>query len=183
MSKKMKIVVSVLVWIFVLITTAAISYHVIEYPFKALSANIEIRQLSNEDLKYYVNYLDKYRNDDGSFEYLNEHFEIDLSVPNEYCAVKVIVEFKNTSSIMGMTPEYLIPRSDNDVIGFSVASLKYFGFDPGEIGDVTCEFICRRNGMTDEELRDYIFGLNYYFVQYDGDLGEKQSKLSLKKFA
>ncbi|MCM1364503.1 MAG: hypothetical protein NC122_01120 [Faecalibacterium sp.] len=183
MSKKMKIVVLVLVCIFVLAITAAISYHAIVYPFKALSVDVEVHPMTKSELKYCAHELNKYRNDDGYFEYLNENFEFDSGDPDEYCCIKVIVEFKNTNSIRKMKPKYLIPCSDNDVIGYSVQQLKYDSFEPGETGDVTCRFYCRRNGMTDEELRNYIFNLNYYFVQSDVHFNERQSKLSLKKFA
>ncbi|MCM1484788.1 MAG: hypothetical protein NC122_01115, partial [Faecalibacterium sp.] len=153
------------------------------YPFKALSVDVEVHPMTKYDIEDCAHELYKYRNDDRHFEYLNENVEFDSGDPDEYCYVKVIVEFKNTNAIIAMVPMGLIPCSDNDVIGYSVKPLKYDTFEPGETGDVTCRFHCRRNGMTDEELRNYILNLDYYFLQRDSDFGQRQSKLSLKKIA
>ncbi|MCM1484787.1 MAG: hypothetical protein NC122_01110 [Faecalibacterium sp.] len=183
MSKKMKIVVLVLVCIFVLAITAAISYHAIVYPFKALSVDVEVHPMTKYDIEDCAHELYKYRNDDRHFEYLNENVEFDSGDPDEYCYVNVIVKFKNTSAIIDVVLKGLIPCSDNDVIGYTVASLKDDNFEPGETGNVTSFFHCRRNGMTDEELKNYILNLDYYFLQWNKYFGDRQSKLSLKKIA
>ena len=81
-----------------------------------------------------------------------------------------------------MTPKYLTLRTDNDVIGFSESSLKYESVLPEETGEVISRFICRRNGMTDKELMNYILSLDFYLVQSDNVFGEKQSKISLEEF-
>ncbi len=182
MSKKKKIVISVfLACIFALTVAGAIAYHAIAYPFKAVNANIKITQFANYDLMDNINYLNGHRSY-SYFEYLNEDFEFDLNDPNEYCYVRVSVDFKNSGSLT-MTPKYLIPKVDNDVIGFSVRQEKYSSLLPEEVGEVFSDFVCRRNGMTDKELTEYILGLDFYFLQNDNILGEKQSKISLKKFA
>lgn len=172
---------SVLICIATLTVAGAIFYHAIAYPFNAMNAYVKITQFTDYDLMYYANYLDEHRNNSSYIYYLNQGFEFDINTPNEYCFAIITVEFKNSGALT-MTPKYLTLRADNDVIGFSESSLKYETALPGESVEVVSCFICRRNGMTDKELTDFILGLDFYLVQNDNILGEKQSKVSLKKF-
>ncbi len=120
--------------------------------------------------------------DDEYVDYRNEGFDFDLNAPQEYFVAVLSVEVRNTGPLT-MEPKYLTLKKDNDIVGFSVSSLKYSSVLTGRTGRVVSRFICRRNGMTDAQLKEFLLGLDFCLVQEDNIFGETRSRVSLKDFA
>ena len=175
-TKKKKAII-VLCALAVFAAAGAAVYRSVARPLEIEYGRIEVHSFSDYDLNYYKRFLEEHReNNKNAIDYINKDFKLD-GVSEDYCTVMLTYVFNNSGKIR-ITEKGLIPRKDNDVIGFSVASLKNSSFSPGETGKEKAIFICRRNGMSDEEIADYIGGLDFIFLQNSKLFGEKRERVS-----
>ena len=100
---------------------------------------------------------------------------------DEYCTVAVAVKVYNLS-ILTTSALYLVPKKNNDVICYLELSQKSVNVLSGEKKEVKSYFVCRKNGMTDKELTEFIKGLDFYLLETDNTFRQKKIKVSLKDF-
>ena len=150
---------------------------------KIESVQTRVRSFSDYDLQYNSRFLAEHRvNNTNAIEYQNKSFEFNDSDPNAYCYVEFTYKVSNTGKFE-IIPIGLIPQKDNDVIGFSESDLKNESLQPGDSREEKTVFACRRSGMTDNELIDYVTGLKFKLLQKHRHLGNAFSTVSLKEIS
>lgn len=175
-----KITVIVLCGIAFFAATIAVVFYTVFNSLKIESVQTNVRSFSDYDLQYASRFLAEHRvNNTNALEYLNKSFEFTDSNPENYCYIEITCKVSNTGKFE-IIPIGLIPQKDNDVIGFSEADLKDASLLPGESREEKTLFVCKRNGMTDDEIIDYATGLKYKFMQKHRHLGKGFSLVSLK---
>lgn len=178
--KKKLVLTALLSCIATLVVTGIAAYYMIYEPFNVKEVNVETRAMTGDSLKAEANDFN-YQKSQGSIDYMRKGFEFDLSSSDEYCKVVVTVEVYNPS-ILTTSALYLVPKKDNDVICYLEPSQKAVSVPPGESKEVSSYFVCRKNGMTDKELTEYIGGLDFYLLEEDNIFGRKKVKVTLKSF-
>lgn len=147
---------------------------------KIESVQTRVRLFSDYDMQYNSRFLAEHRvNNTNALEYLNKSFEFTDSNPENYCYIEITCKVSNTGKFE-IIPIGLIPQKDNDVIGFSEADLKDDYLQSGDSREEKTRFVCKRNGMTDDELIDYVTGLKFKLLQKHRHLGNAFSTVSLK---
>ncbi len=177
---KKKTIVIVLCCIAVFSAAGIAVYCVAFNSIKIESVQTRVRSFSDYDMQYNSRFLSEHRvNNTNALEYLNKSFEFADSNPENYCYIEITCKVSNTGKFE-IIPIGLIPQKDNDVIGFSEADLKDDYLQPGESREEKTRFVCKRNGMTDDELVDYVTGLKFKLLQKHRHLGNAFSTVSLK---
>ena len=180
---KKKTIVIVLCCIAVFSAAGIAVYRAAFNSIKIESVQTRVRSFSDYDLQYNSRFLAEHRvNNTNAIEYLNKSFDFTDSNPENYCYIEIICKVSNTGKFE-IIPIGLIPQKDNDVIGFSEADLKDDYLQPGESREEKTVFACRRSGMTDDELIDYVTGLKFKLLQKHRHLGNAFSTVSLKEIS
>lgn len=178
---KKKTIVIVLCSIAVFSAAGIAVYRAAFNSIKIESVQTRVRSFSDYDLQYNSRFLAEHRvNNTNAIEYQNKSFEFNDSDPNAYCYIEITCKVSNTGKFE-IIPIGLIPQKDNDVIGFSESDLKDESLLPGDSREEKTVFACRRSGMTDDELVDYVTGLKYKLLQKHRHLGNAFSTVSLKE--
>lgn len=179
---KKAVLVAVVCCVAALAVTGVILYCAVYRPFDVVSADVEIKAPFTEtDLQSCVNQFNNDRSR-GYIDYMRKGFEFDMTVAEEYCIVAVTVRVYNPSKLTA-SALYLFPKADNDIICYLEPYMKAVSLSPGETKELCSRFVCRRNGMTDEELSEYIKALDLKLLEDDDIFGKKNVKVSLKDFA
>lgn len=180
---KKKTIVIVLCCIAVFSAAGIAVYRAAFNSIKIESVQTRVRSFSDYDLQYNSRFLAEHRvNNTNAIEYLNKSFEFNDSDPNAYCYIEIICKVSNTGKFE-IIPIGLIPQKNNDVIGFSESDLKDESLLPGDSREEKTVFACRRSGMTDNELIDYVTGLKFKLLQKHRHLGNAFSTVSLKEIS
>lgn len=180
---KKKTIVIVLCCIAFFAAMIAVVFYTAFNSIKIESVQTRVRSFSDYDLQYNSRFLAEHRvNNTNALEYLNKSFEFTDSNPENYCYIEITCKVSNTGKFE-IIPIGLIPQKDNDVIGFSEADLKDDYLQPGESREEKTRFVCKRNGMTDDELIDYVTGLKFKLLQKHRHLGNAFSTVSLKEIS
>lgn len=178
---KKKTIVIVLCCIAVFSAAGIAVYRAAFNSIKIESVQTRVRSFSDYDLQYASRFLAEHRvNNTNAIEYQNKSFEFNDSDPNAYCYVEFTYKVSNTGKFE-IIPIGLIPQKDNEVIGFSESDLKDESLLPGDSREEKTVFACRRSGMTDNELIDYVTGLKFKLLQKHRHLGNAFSTVSLKE--
>ena len=180
MWKKL-VLVALLSCVATLAITGVAAYYVIYEPLDVEEVNVETSSLTGDSLKAEANLFNGQKSR-GSIDYMKKGFEFDLTSADEYCLVVITAKVYNPSVLTTSAP-YMIPKTDNDVICYLQPYEKAESIYPGETIEVSSYFVCRKNGVTDEELTEYIEGLDFYLLESDNIFGQKKIKVSLKDFA
>lgn len=175
------VLVALLSCVATLAITGVAAYYVIYEPLDVEEVNVETSSLTGDSLKAEANLFNGQKSR-GSINYMKKGFEFDLTSVDEYCLVVVTAKVYNPSVLTTSAP-YMIPKTDNDVICYLQPYEKAESIYPGETIEVSSYFVCRKNGMTDEELTEFIKGLDFYLLEQDNIFGQKKIKVSLKDFA
>lgn len=180
---KKKTIVIVLCCIAVFSTAGIAVYRAAFNSIKIESVQTRVRSFSDYDLQYNSRFLAEHRvNNTNAIEYLNKSFDFTDSNPENYCYIEITCKVSNTGKFE-IIPIGLIPQKDNDVIGFSESDLKDESLLPGDSREEKTVFSCRRSGMTDNELIDYVTGLKFKLLQKHRHLGNAFSTVSLKEIS
>lgn len=177
MWKKL-VLVAVLSCIATLAVTGTVLYYLVYEPFRAEIADVEIKDLTGDSLEVTVNAFNANKSK-GYSEYMRKGFDFDLTAADEYCIATVTVKVYNPS-VLTTAALYLFPKNDNDVICYLEPNMKSEKLLSGETKDIKSTFVCRKNGKTDEELTEYISGLEFYLWEEDNTFGKKKVKVSPK---
>ncbi len=177
---KKKIIIAVICCVALVSAAGAAVYHAAFSSLKIGNVQTKVAAFSDYDLQYVSRFLEEHRvSNTNAIEYMNKNFTFTDGKPNDYCYIEITYEIDNTGKFE-IIPIGLIPQKDNDVIGFSEASLKDYRLLPGESREEKTLFACKRNGMTDDELVGYVTNLKYRFLQKHRHLGNGFSVVSLK---
>ena len=180
---KKKAIVILLCCIAVFSATGIAVYRAAFNSIKIESVQTRVRSFSDYDLQYNSRFLAEHRvNNTNAIEYLNKSFDFTDSNPENYCYIEITCKVSNTGKFE-IIPIGLIPQKDNDVIGFSEADLKDDYLQSGDSREEKTRFVCKRNGMTDNELVDYVTGLKFKLLQKHRHLGNAFSIVSLKEIS
>ena len=180
---KKKTIVIVLCCIAVFSAAGIAVYRAAFNSIKIESVQTRVRSFSDYDLQYNSRFLAEHRvNNTIAIEYLNKSFDFTDSNPENYCYIEITCKVSNTGKFE-IIPIGLIPQKDNDVIGFSESDLKDESLLPGDSREEKTVFACRRSGMTDDELIDYVTGLKFKLLQKHRHLGNAFSTVSLKEIS
>lgn len=163
-----------------LAVTGTALYYIIYEPFDVVEAHVETKDLTGDSLKATADTFNADKSK-GYIDYMHKGFEFDLSSSDEYCKVTVTVKVYNPS-ILTTSALYLVPKKDNDVICYLEPSQKSVNVLSGERKEIKSYFVCRKNGMTDKKLTEFIKGLDFYLLETDNTFGRKKIKVSLKDF-
>ena len=166
MWKKL-VLVALLSCVATLAVTGTVLYYIVYQPFDVVEADVETEDLTGDSLKATADTFNADKSK-GYIDYMHKGFDFDLTAGDEYCIASAL---------------YLIPKKDNDVICYLEPYMKAESLSPGETKEVESTFVCRKNGKTDEELTEYISGLDFYLLEEDNIFGRKKVKVSIKDFA